>query len=95
LIAVNRHQTLAGIYTVATALSLGIALVLTHLLGLPGAALGLLVIDVYMCSYVVGRSLALVKDTPAEFFRYVLKPPVADLIKLRIRWPAREQKTSA
>jgi len=92
LIAVNRHQTLAAIYAVATALSLGIALVLTHLLGLPGAALGLLVIDIYMCSYVVGKSLVLVEDAPGDFFRYVLQPPVADLMKLKARWPAREQK---
>lgn len=76
LIAVNRHQKLAVIYVVATAISLGIALALAYFWGMPGAALGLLVIDAFMISYVVPRSLELVQDTPLGFIRAVLAPPL-------------------
>jgi len=75
LLAVNRHQKLAAVYVAATALSLTIALVLTRLMGLHGTALALLVIDLFMSTYVVTRSLALVQDTLPEFIKFVLTPP--------------------
>ncbi len=75
LIAVNRHQKLALVYTLATGFSLVIAVMLTRLFGLHGAALALLVIDVFMSNYVVARSLALVQDTLPGFIRAVLTPP--------------------
>lgn len=75
LLAVNQHQKLAAVYVTATSLSLGLAYVLTPLLGLHGTALSLLVIDLFMSTYVVVRSLALVQDTLPDFIRFVLTPP--------------------
>lgn len=75
LLSVNRHQTLAVVYVAATGLSLALASVLTPLLGLHGAALSLLVIDLFMSTYVVVRSLALVQDTLPAFIRFILTPP--------------------
>lgn len=75
LLAVNRHQKLAAVYVAATSFSLGLAYVLTPLLGLHGTALSLLIIDLFMTSYVVVRSLALVQDTLPAFVRFVLTPP--------------------
>lgn len=82
LIAVNRHQKLAVVYILATGCSLVIAVMLTHLLGLHGAAMALLVIDVFMSSYVVTRSLALVQDTLPHFIKAVLTPPSLQLLRL-------------
>ena len=84
LIAVNRHQTLAAVYVAATVLSLGIALALTHLWGMPGAALGLLVIDAFMISYVVSRSLELVQDTLPDFLKAVLTPPLPKRSRVKL-----------
>lgn len=75
LLAVNRHQQLAAVYVGATGLSLALAYVLTPLLGLHGTALSLLVIDLFMSTYVVVRSLALVQDTLPAFIRFILTPP--------------------
>jgi len=75
LVATNRHQKLALVYVLSTAFSLAIAAVLTPLMGLPGAALALLVIDVFMSTYVVTRSLELVEDTLPAFAKFVLTPP--------------------
>ena len=75
LLSVNRHQRLAVVYVAATTLSLVIALVLTRLMGLHGTALALLVIDIFMSTYVVKRSLALVQDTLPDFLRFILTPP--------------------
>lgn len=75
LLSVNRHQQLALVYTLATGLSLAIGIVLTRLIGLHGTALALLVIDVFMSSYVVTRSLALVHDTFPAFVKSILTPP--------------------
>ena len=84
LIAVNRHQRLAAVYVAATALSMAIGYVLTPLLGLPGAALALLVIDVFMSFYVVSRSLELVQDHLGGFLKAVLTPPFLKQIKSRL-----------
>jgi O-antigen/teichoic acid export membrane protein len=75
LISVNRHQRLAAVYVAATALSMALGYVLIPLLGLPGAALSLLVIDVFMSFYVVSRSLELVQDHLGDFLKAVLMPP--------------------
>ena len=75
LLSVNRHQQLALVYVAATGLSLAVALVLTRLMGLHGTALALLVIDGFMTTYVVTRSLALVQDTLPAFLKFVLTPP--------------------
>lgn len=79
LMSVNRHQQLAVVYTLATVLSLMIGVVLTRLIGLHGSALALLAIDLFMSSYVINRSLALVHDTLPEFIKSVLTPPLRKL----------------
>ena len=75
LIAVNRHQRLALVYVAATATSMAFGYVLTRIIGIHGAALALLVIDIFMSFYVVSRSLELVEDDLSEFMRAVLWPP--------------------
>ena len=75
LLSVNRHQQLAVVYVAVTSLSLAIALVLTRVMGLHGTALALLVIDIFMSTYVVTRSLAMVQDTLPDFIRFILTPP--------------------
>ena len=75
LMAVNRHQKLALVYLSATSLSLVLAIILTRLIGLHGTAISLLVIDAFMSSYVVTRSLALVHDTLPAFVKSILTPP--------------------
>ena len=75
-VATNRHQRLAVIFVIATGLSLLLASVLTRLMGLPGAALALLVIDIFMSLYVVRSSLAMVEDTLPEFVKFILTPPL-------------------
>jgi len=79
MVALNRHQQLALVYIGATAASLALAAVLTPLMGLHGAALSLLVIDVFMSAYVLRRSLALVDDTMPDFLRFILAPPFRNL----------------
>ncbi len=74
-LSVNRHQKLAAIFVGATTLSLGLALVLTRLMGLHGTALSLLVIDLFMSAYVVRQSLVLVQDTLPAFIKFILTPP--------------------
>lgn len=80
IVAVNRHQQLAAVYIAATGLSLALAYVLTPLMGLHGTALSLLVIDLFMSTYVVVRSLVLVEDSLPAFVRFVLTPPLRNQI---------------
>lgn len=74
LLAVNRHQKLAVVYVTATALSLLLAHLLILKIGLGGAALSLLTIDIFMTAFVVARSLALLQDTVSGYVRFLLTP---------------------
>lgn len=67
----NRHSRLALTYLVATVASSVLGYVLTRKLGLLGAAVALLLIEIVMCCIVVPRSLQQMKDTPREFLRAI------------------------
>ena len=75
LLSVNRHQKLAAVFVVTTGLSLVLALILTRLIGLHGTALSLLMVDLFMSTYVARRSLIMVQDTMPAFIRFILTPP--------------------
>jgi O-antigen/teichoic acid export membrane protein len=67
----NRHSGLALIYFTTTVASCVSGYFLNRRLGLFGAAVTPLLIDIVMCSIVVPRSLQQMKDTPHEFLRFV------------------------
>lgn len=67
----NRHSSLASIYLATTLVSCVLGYFLTRRLGLFGAAVTPLLIDIVMCSIVVPRSLQQMKDTPRDFLRFV------------------------
>jgi O-antigen/teichoic acid export membrane protein len=67
----NRHSRLALVYLIAAVASCGLGYGLTQKLGLVGAAVALLLIEIVMCSFVLPRSLKQMQDTPADFFRAV------------------------
>lgn len=83
-VAANRHQVVALIYVTATAASLGLGVLLIHLLGIHGTAIALLLIDLIMIGFVVPRSLAMVEDNLADFVRAVTTPPI-DLVSRLLR----------
>lgn len=80
----NRHSRIAMVYLAAAVASCVLGYGLTQELGLFGAAIALLVIDISMCAFVLRASLKQMQDTPAEFWRavfggtpYFLRPGVA------------------
>jgi O-antigen/teichoic acid export membrane protein len=72
----NSHQRMSLTYLGCTSASLVLAIALIPALGLAGAAVSLLVIDVAMVTYVLPASLAAVDDRLSEFLRSVLSFPV-------------------
>jgi O-antigen/teichoic acid export membrane protein len=68
----NAHVRLAGWYLVGAAISLGLAWLLLKPLGIAGAALALLVIDIGMSWLVLPTALRQVEDTSAAFWTAVL-----------------------
>ncbi len=74
-IACNRHERQAVIYLVATALSLPAAYFLMPWLGLTGAGISLLLVDLCMIVYVLPHTLALLHDTPSEFVGALFRAP--------------------
>ena len=75
LLSVNRHQKLAAVYVAATGLALALGAILSKIMGLNGAALALLVIDMFMTSYVVVRSLNLLGDNLPDYIKMIIMPP--------------------
>jgi O-antigen/teichoic acid export membrane protein len=73
--ACNRHERQAMVYLLATALSLPLAYILIPWLGLKGAAISLLMVDLCMIGYVLGHSLALLHDNLAEFAFALVRAP--------------------
>jgi O-antigen/teichoic acid export membrane protein len=80
----NTHSRLASTYLLVTVVSCGVGYMLTRKLGLMGAAVALLLVDIVMCTFVLPRSLRQMQDTPREFFRavfgsapYFVKPLLA------------------
>jgi O-antigen/teichoic acid export membrane protein len=68
----NRHSRFAFIYLAATFASCLLGYLLTQQLGLAGAAVALLLLDVVMCAFVLRTSLKQMQDTPGDFLRAVL-----------------------
>jgi len=74
-IACNRHARQAVVYLFATALSLPLAYVLMSWIGLLGAGIALLIVDLCMIGYVLSHSLELLNDNLGEFTRALLRAP--------------------
>lgn len=74
-LATNSHQRMAVCYLLGTAIAVGLADPLIRLLGLAGAGLSLLAIDVLMVFSVLPHSLRLVKDRLGGFACSVLGLP--------------------
>jgi O-antigen/teichoic acid export membrane protein len=66
-IACNRHERQAITYLLSTAISLPLAYVLMLHIGLTGAGVSLLIVDLCMIGYVLGNSLSLLHDNLADF----------------------------
>lgn len=75
LVATNRHARMAVVYLAGVAAALAIAVPLTTLAGLAGAALTLLVVEAAMAAYVVPASLVIVRDAPRPFARSLVDVP--------------------
>lgn len=69
LAATNRHRRMAIVFLVGTVAALVVAVPLTATLGVLGAALALLAIDVAMVGYVLRAALAVIDDAPTTFLR--------------------------
>jgi O-antigen/teichoic acid export membrane protein len=67
----NKHSRLAMTYLLVTVASWVLGYMLTQQLGLLGAAVALLVVDVVMCGFVLPASLKQMEDTPRAFLRAV------------------------
>jgi hypothetical protein len=59
----NRHEGLAARYLIATSMSLLACAALAYFVGLPGAAVSTLVIDLLLIPYVVNGSLKMTDDS--------------------------------
>ncbi len=69
LFATNEHRRLALVYLSGVVVAVLAAIPLTTVLGLPGAAMALLVIEVGMIIYVLPAALSVVQDRPGQFLR--------------------------
>lgn len=76
LIATNKHQKIAFLYVSGSIISLFIAYMLIPLMGVPGAAIALLAIDLLMIFTVIKNSLTLVEDRFFVFVSEILKSPL-------------------
>ena len=72
LSATNRHRRLAVIYLFGTALAVLLAVPLSSTIGLVGAAIALLAIDVLMIVYTVPAALGVIEEEPVDFGRSLL-----------------------
>jgi O-antigen/teichoic acid export membrane protein len=73
--SINGHFRIAVTYSGASLLSLALAWVLIHPLGLSGAALALLLTDACMTGLVVGTTLRYVQDSSRKFVRGLFAVP--------------------
>ena len=87
LIATNRHQRVAMEYVVGCVLTLPLGWLLVGPLGLPGATLALLALELFMLGAVLRRTLPAVGDRLSQFALAVVRPPWYLLAGLsRLRW---------
>jgi O-antigen/teichoic acid export membrane protein len=74
-ISCNRHEGQAMLYLVTTGCSLPIAYLLMKSVGLSGAGISLLMVDIGMSCYVLNRSLELLQDNWSDFGRAMFRAP--------------------
>ena len=74
LVATNNHEKMARLYLIFTISCSLITYLLVPIFGLSGIAVGMLLIDIAMAVTVLSFSLNLVKDSPINFFIYLLNP---------------------
>jgi len=90
VVAINKHQSLAAYYVVATGITLAVTYVAAKAFGLYGAAASLLVSELIMNLYVLPHSLRISNDTLTEFLPSLLRAPsnlhIKDIFK-RLRAP--------
>lgn len=67
--ASNQHEGLAKRYLLATAISILLCILLSSTIGIEGAALTSLIVDVMLVPYVLNKSLELTNDTWSGIFR--------------------------
>jgi O-antigen/teichoic acid export membrane protein len=75
--AINLHERLAMVYTLATALTVGITYFAARRYGLYGAAASLLVSELIMDSYVLPSSIRIAHDTWKGFLLSMLHYPAS------------------
>jgi O-antigen/teichoic acid export membrane protein len=75
--AINLHERLAMVYTLATALTVGITYIAARKYGLYGAAASLLVSEIIMDSYVLPSALRIAHDTWSGFLLSMLHYPAS------------------
>jgi O-antigen/teichoic acid export membrane protein len=73
--AINLHERLALVYTIATALTVGATYFAARYYGLYGAALSLLLSEIIMDAYVLPSALRLTHDTWGGFLASMLHYP--------------------
>jgi O-antigen/teichoic acid export membrane protein len=87
LFATNRHQRMAVYFTLASVINLPVAYAFVQLWGLQGAAVSLILVELFMLVAVLRHALPAAHDTLAGWIRAVSKPPIflASVAGLRIR----------
>ncbi len=80
LMATNQHRGLARTFLIGTGTALVLAVPLSYVIGLPGAAAALLAVDLSMIAYVVPAAMRAVDDDLRSFSRalldFRLRPPI-------------------
>ncbi len=74
--ATNRHTRVAVVYVLVNAAVLGVAYMLGPWAGLTGIAGFLVVAETLLAGYVISQSLRLLDESPTEFVRAILRPPM-------------------
>lgn len=74
--ATNTHARISGYYLAANTVSIVAGFATTYLLGLPGAALALCLVEIYMLLRVIPSALEFSEDRLPVFLRYLATPPV-------------------
>lgn len=84
--ATNNHERFALVFLVVSVLGLILAVPLTHLFSLPGAALASLLVELLLFLYVLPRSVRFGDGSLPAFLRQIAIPPSPMMLKhLRVR----------
>jgi len=79
--ATNNHQRFALIFLLASIAGLALAVPLTHLFSLPGAALASLLVELAVFLYVLPRAARFGDGKLADFLRQIAIPPSPMMLK--------------